>query len=1308
MLWADRFLLGPLIGQGGMGQIYRAHDQKDDRPVALKVLDARGRPQESAARFAHEAELLCSLQHPGLVRYLAHDIAPSGNPFFAMEWLDGEDLAKRLARAPLSLADALRLIDRVAEALAYLHERKVLHRDIKPSNLFLPQGDVNQVKILDLGIALHATRVTRITRSGVIVGTPEYLPPERARAKQELTPASDLFSLGCVLYECLAGDPPFAADHVAATLARILFEEPLSIESKRPGIPSPVAQIVHKLLAKTPQARYQSANQLRAALAGLGAMPLMFGAPKHTTEANAPEVFGRGELSLVSVILAAPLEPADEESGSPEMASGRLLESERSDLIDSLTQLGISAQFLAGPVLLATVSGSESATDLARLAARGALLIRSYWPEAKVVMATGRGRVEGETMLGDVVAQAGALLDSEAAPGADPHKEALGVRLDTLSAKLLEGRFTLHTPEDGTPRLYGAREAEETGQLLGMPTQFVGREAELMLLKTEWQACSSDAEARALLLTAAPGMGKSRLKQEFLHELGASRKACTLLLGQGDPFLAGAPFEILRGALLRLCGLHGSEPPEVMQRDLRRRLTAHLPPADHDRVSQFLSVLCRCPLTDEGSPLLQAARQDPKIMRAELGRAIEDWLRAESAVSPILIVLDDLQWGDAATVEILDGVLRLPIPLLLLGFARPGLEDRFPNLWMGQRIHRLPLRELSRRACERLIRHALGSTVSSEAVGRAIEQTAGNALYLEEMIRALAANRSDDRPETILAMMQARIGWLDPSLRRIIRAAAIYGMTFWSGALASLLEQPSDDAVISARLMDLVAREFIVVQRSSRYLGEREYRFRHPLVWEAAYSLLTDDDLRLGHLRASEYLEGLGEQDTMVLAEHLRLGGQPARAVPHYVTAAIQAYERSDLAESLRRSELGISAGAAGEHLGTLQAIRSQAATWRGNLAGATEAGLAALDLLPPGDRFWCAAIGHLLIVVAQTAPTTQFVELVQRFSAVEPRPEATPAYADAASWLVTMFSLTGVHAVADDVLQRLQRTRSKSSIALPADAYIDALTLAGEMYFVRAFGADPYRAAQLGYQATRLLAETGNRHAMLSATLGLSSAVAELGDLETAGALITHQLTQDKTLAGASFLGFALRTYRACALSHSPTAQTQVLSDVEDVLREAFSPAFCGMALTARARIQLAHADYAAAEEDARRGAEQSQTFPPYALESQAVRIAALLGLGQADEARRLAESALTTFLALPHLAYGEVELFYQVGRAREATADLSAAQAAYQRARAALLLRAERIPDTAARTRYLSRFPHHAFLHSQLPPAPTSIARA
>src|SRR4051812_49055406 len=223
---SERFELEQLVGSGGMGEVFRARDRLTGGAVAVKVLHASSRDTE---RFRREAQLLAEVSHPRIVKYVAHGIADGNRPYLAMEWLEGEDLGERLNRSRLTLHETLAVARRVCEGLAVLHERGIVHRDIKPSNLFLPGGKFDSVKLLDLGVArlLHASRPS--TRSGVMVGTPGYMAPEQARGNKEIDARADIFSMGCVLYECLAGRPVFAGDNIAALLAKILLETPMTL-----------------------------------------------------------------------------------------------------------------------------------------------------------------------------------------------------------------------------------------------------------------------------------------------------------------------------------------------------------------------------------------------------------------------------------------------------------------------------------------------------------------------------------------------------------------------------------------------------------------------------------------------------------------------------------------------------------------------------------------------------------------------------------------------------------------------------------------------------------------------------------------------------------------------------------------------------------------------------------------------------------------------------------------------------------------------------------------------------------------------
>ena len=232
--------------------VHRALDEQSGQVVAVKLLHADTASPYILEHFVREAEILATIQHPHIVSYVAHGTDESGRAFLAMEWLDGYDLAHRLQRGPLSLREAIQLVSAVASALKTTHAQQVVHRDLKPSNLYLPSGDIGRVKVLDFGIARRFLGSRRaLTQTGVVVGTPEYMAPEQVRGERSVAAAADIFALGCVLYECLAGVPPFTGEQVVAVLAQILFESPPDLRQHRPNLPPTILELLPRMLAKS-------------------------------------------------------------------------------------------------------------------------------------------------------------------------------------------------------------------------------------------------------------------------------------------------------------------------------------------------------------------------------------------------------------------------------------------------------------------------------------------------------------------------------------------------------------------------------------------------------------------------------------------------------------------------------------------------------------------------------------------------------------------------------------------------------------------------------------------------------------------------------------------------------------------------------------------------------------------------------------------------------------------------------------------------------------------------------------------------
>ncbi len=249
------------LGRGGMGVVYRARHVSNDRIVALKMLPPGSAGKaEFIKRFWTEATAAASLSHPNIVAI--HDIGEEeGLPYFAMEYVTGHNLADLVHDKPLPAVRAARYVRVLAEAIHYAHEHGILHRDLKPSNVIIDPAD--QPHITDFGIAKRLSDQTEITLTGQMLGSPAYLPPEQASSQPgEFSPASDVYSLGAILYHLLTGRPCFLAETLEATLMQVLGAEPVPPRLLNPNIPRPLDIICLKCLEKDPKRRYVSARDL--------------------------------------------------------------------------------------------------------------------------------------------------------------------------------------------------------------------------------------------------------------------------------------------------------------------------------------------------------------------------------------------------------------------------------------------------------------------------------------------------------------------------------------------------------------------------------------------------------------------------------------------------------------------------------------------------------------------------------------------------------------------------------------------------------------------------------------------------------------------------------------------------------------------------------------------------------------------------------------------------------------------------------------------------------------------------------------
>ncbi len=266
----SQYTLEQEIGRGGMATVYRAQDTKHGRPVAIKVLHAELAASLGPQRFRREIGVAARLQHPHILSVLDSGEAASGQLWFTMMYVDGESLRDRLLRDhQLPLDETVRITREVASALQYAHEHGIVHRDIKPENVLLTTD--GSTLVADFGIARAldvplADTGERLTGRGMVVGTPQYMSPEQAAGERDIGPRSDVYSLGAVAYEMLAGEPPFTGPTAQAAVAKMMSGHAPSVRRSRPAVPEALDLVLQRALAPVPADRFGSAIEFARAM----------------------------------------------------------------------------------------------------------------------------------------------------------------------------------------------------------------------------------------------------------------------------------------------------------------------------------------------------------------------------------------------------------------------------------------------------------------------------------------------------------------------------------------------------------------------------------------------------------------------------------------------------------------------------------------------------------------------------------------------------------------------------------------------------------------------------------------------------------------------------------------------------------------------------------------------------------------------------------------------------------------------------------------------------------------------------------
>ena len=927
----ERFTDLAFVPRGGMGEVFRGIDATTGQPVAVKVLRANFDGVEAAwERFSREVEILSTLGCDTVVRYVAHGKTPERDAFLVMEWLTGDDLAKRLFEGPLSIAEVLAVGTRLADALAALHAHDVLHRDIKPSNILL-KGDVpSGATLVDFGLA-HVLGTARLTSAESVVGTPLYMSPEQIRGAT-LDPRTDVYSLGVILYECLAGRAPFPEGPPVAVMASVLFEAIKPIRNVRPDLPKELSALVTQMLEKDPALRPLDGAAVRRVLLEISAREIPRATPSAPRAATTVAV---QERRLTSVIMVSPGEPDEDDA-----------------LFGVAKPYAPRAERVQGGTLVFALQadGNEEPSARAATSARCALAIHASARRRRVVLVTGRSDAESGFPMGEFLDRGARLL---AAP---IRSRATGVCVDPTTAALLARAFVIEHGELG--HVLFAEQPEAT--TIARFTPFVGRAPELRRLREVYERAARAKARAAIIIFGETGVGKTRLTREVRTWLQEHPDKPRVYFAQADIGRTD-PLSAVASALRRSLG-GASSMAEVEQR-LHERVRAVVREAQAEEITLMLQklILNRAAPTRLGggapSMLLGSVLGSKEPVEPDLTAEFElsgdrirtaclEFFAAELREGPIAMVVDGAHGIDAASLSLLRDCFaafeRLPFCLMMSG--RPSLEARVREGFVRD-AENFVLGPLPADVARLIAKHLVPDDAA--LADRVVVQAAGNPLFLEEL--AGAAARGGDRnvlPPTLFAAVESMLARLPPVQRRILRVASVFGVTLrWSGLLTIL----ADVADLQAHLAELVRAGVLVP------FGDRA-RFRSESIQQAAYALLTEDDRVFLHRQVAQWLVSLSDPDAATIAGHFDLAGDGKDAAGWYAQAAQLALERGDFAGVIERAEQGVLAGASGALLGRMRLIQSEGHRYLSETRKTGDTAREAMKYLPeraPG--WWCA-----------------------------------------------------------------------------------------------------------------------------------------------------------------------------------------------------------------------------------------------------------------------------------------------------------------------------------------------------------------
>jgi eukaryotic-like serine/threonine-protein kinase len=749
-----------------------------------------------------------------------------------------------------------------------------------------------------------------------------------------------------------------------------------------------------------------------------------------------------------------------------------------------------------------------------------------------------------------------------------------------------------------------------------------------------------------------------------------------VLGARADMVRAGSSLDLAR----QLVRGAAQVPEGIALDDQWRRVASYvatLDTPDARRVAEFLGELTGAPSSEQPSSRLRSARNDPPTMHEQMRQAFGEWIAAECTKRPLLLVLEDLHWGDAPSLEYLSEALRCNAerPLMIVALARPEVHDAFPKLRLLPGIVEIPLAGLTRRAAERIAVAALGESAPTETIRAIVERAAGNAFYLEELVRNAAEGRTRELPETVLAMVESRLARLEPEAREVLRAASVFGARFWIEGVQTLVPGAAE------WIESLVAREIVEGSRSTRFPGTFEYAFRHALVRDAAYAMLTVQGREAAHKAAAAWLEQVGETDPLAIVMHHELAGDRLAAAPWLLKAASSAYRAGAIDQLIASCDRGLVEGISGELHTEFLRLRNAGfvsrARWVEAAAGAGEV----IRICAPGSLEWLSS-ASVILTAAQNGDVSGVPDVIAGLSSMRVAPPATRDWSLTACLLIGLLAELGQR----EMMLRVKELLDATLVGPEVDPSFLGYRHAAEGV-LRMLSEDPAGALASTRTALRFFEESGDEGALLMArSYYLAIAVVDAGDYS--GAQQMTEVAMAMALErGQRYLHdlAAFSAAIAAALGGDRTAPGRFRARLRDSSNLNFQSWFTGMTLQAELSQSPVDLEALAASEAACFGMlESGMAFPRAAVALRSFLALAAIARGRFSEALSLADEVLASpaiwAISATEVRLARAEALHGLGRFEEAREAISAA-------RSRLLPQADGFTDPSARAAYLAK---------------------